>query len=152
MPKETVIEFQQVSKTFGEHNVLDAVSFSIPKGQTTAIIGHSGAGKSVILKHIVGLLKPDSGRVLVMGCDMASAPLSEIYATRKRMGMLFQNGALFESMTVAENVAFPYWLTLVLTAGLVIILADSTARVVTLYRRSRQSTLEQSTRGELQHQ
>ena len=107
MPSENVIEFRNVSKAFGDNCILNGVSFGIPRGQTTAIIGHSGAGKSVILKHIVGLLKPDSGSVEVMGCDMASAPQSEIYATRKRMGMLFQNGALFESMSVGENVAFP---------------------------------------------
>lgn len=107
MPNDNVIEFQNVFKAFGDNRILNGVSFGIPKGQTTAIIGHSGAGKSVILKHIVGLLKPDSGHVQVMGCDMASAPQSEIYSTRKRMGMLFQNGALFESMSVGENIAFP---------------------------------------------
>ena len=107
MRSENVIEFRNVTKSFGDHSILRGVSFGIPKGQTTAIIGHSGAGKSVILKHIVGLLKPDSGSVEVMGCDMAVAPQAEVYAIRKRMGMLFQNGALFESMTVGENVAFP---------------------------------------------
>ena len=102
-----MIRFENVSKSFGEHVVLDDVSFSIPKGQTTAIIGQSGAGKSVILKHIVGLMQPDAGQVMVLGCDMAHAPAAELYATRKRMGMLFQNGALFDSMTVGENIAFP---------------------------------------------
>ena len=107
MTNEHIIAFENVCKSFGEHRVLDSVSFQIPRGQTTAIIGHSGAGKSVVLKHIVCLLQPDSGRVEVLGCDMASAPRAAIYATRKRMGMLFQNGALFESMSVGENVAFP---------------------------------------------
>jgi phospholipid/cholesterol/gamma-HCH transport system ATP-binding protein len=102
-----MIRFENVTKSFGSHVVLNEVSFTIPKGQTTAIIGPSGVGKSVILKHIVGLMQPDSGQVVVLGCDMANAPQSEIYATRKRMGMLFQNGALFESMTVGENIAFP---------------------------------------------
>ena len=73
MRSENVIEFRNVTKSFGDHSILRGVSFGIPKGQTTAIIGHSGAGKSVILKHIVGLLKPDSGSVEVMGCDMAVA-------------------------------------------------------------------------------
>jgi len=102
-----MIQFENVSKAFGDLVVLDKVSFEIPKGQTTAIIGHSGAGKSVLLKHIVGLLKPDSGSVHVLDCDMANAPQQAIYATRRRMGMLFQQGALFESMTVGENIAFP---------------------------------------------
>jgi phospholipid/cholesterol/gamma-HCH transport system ATP-binding protein len=103
----TAIRFENVSKAFGDHTILDDVTFSVPRGQTTAIIGHSGAGKSVILKHMVGLMQPDAGSVFVLGCDMAKAPQSEVYATRKRMGMLFQNGALFDSMTVGENVAFP---------------------------------------------
>ena len=90
MRSENVIEFRNVTKSFGDHSILRGVSFGIPKGQTTAIIGHSGAGKSVILKHIVGLLKPDSGSVEVMGCDMAVAPQAEVYAIRKRMGMLFK--------------------------------------------------------------
>ena len=107
MPKQPSIRFENVSKAFGDLVVLDKVSFNIPKGETTAIIGPSGAGKSVILKHIVGLLQPDSGSVYVMDCDMGSSKQDDIYATRRRMGMLFQNGALFDSMTVGENIAFP---------------------------------------------
>ena len=102
-----LIEFEDVRKSFGEHVVLDGVSLSIPEGRTTAIIGPSGTGKSVLLKHIVGLVRPDSGAVRCFGVDMATASEAEVYAVRRRMGMLFQDGALFDSMTVGENVGFP---------------------------------------------
>jgi phospholipid/cholesterol/gamma-HCH transport system ATP-binding protein len=87
--------------------VLDRVSLSIPAGQTTAIIGASGTGKSVLLKHIIGLLRPDRGRVRVFGQDVAAASEKQLYALRRRMGMLFQDGALFDSLSVGENVGFP---------------------------------------------
>lgn len=101
------IELLGVSKSFGSLIVLDDVSLHFPRGQTTAVIGPSGTGKSVLLKHVVGLLRPDSGEVRVFGTDMAHAPESAVYAVRKRLGMLFQDGALFDSMSVGENVAFP---------------------------------------------
>lgn len=101
------IVFERVSKRFGALTVLDDVSLRFPRGQTTAVIGPSGTGKSVLLKHIVGLLHPDAGEVRVLGVDMARAPAAEVYATRKRLGMLFQDGALFDSLCVGENVAFP---------------------------------------------
>jgi phospholipid/cholesterol/gamma-HCH transport system ATP-binding protein len=103
----SIIEFKGVSKAFGALKVLDNVSLSFPEGQTTAIIGPSGTGKSVLLKHIVGLLRPDAGQVLCLGTDMAHAHERDIYAARRRMGMLFQDGALFDSMSVGENVEFP---------------------------------------------
>lgn len=102
-----MIELRHVRKAFGELVVLDDVSLVIPPRQTTAIIGPSGTGKSVLLKHIVGLLRPDAGQVLVFGTDMAAAPQRELYATRRRIGMLFQDGALFDSMSVGDNIAFP---------------------------------------------
>lgn len=104
---EPPIVLRNVCKRFGDLVVLDDVSFSIPARKTTAIIGPSGTGKSVTLKHIVGLLRPDSGHVAVFGTDMARASDREVYAVRKRIGMLFQDGALFDSLSVGENVEFP---------------------------------------------
>jgi len=103
----SVIELKSVFKSFGDLDVLKDVSLSIPEGQTTAIIGPSGTGKSVLLKHIVGLMRPDRGQVICFGTDMATAGERALYAVRSRMGMLFQDGALFDSLTVGENVAFP---------------------------------------------
>lgn len=102
-----MISLQHVSKSFGSQVVLDDVSLEFPMGKTTAIIGPSGTGKSVLLKHIVGLLRPDSGEVMVLGTDMANATEQQLFAVRRRVGMLFQDGALFGSMSVGENVAFP---------------------------------------------
>lgn len=101
------IVFSGVSKRFGSLTVLDDVSLTFHRGQTTAVIGPSGTGKSVLLKHIVGLLHPDSGTVSVLGVDMARAKDKDVYAVRKRLGMLFQDGALFDSLSVGENIAFP---------------------------------------------
>ena len=101
------IVFQDVSKSFGALTVLDRVSLSFARGQTTAVIGPSGTGKSVLLKHIVGLLHPDSGSVNVLGIDMSRADHHDVYRVRKRLGMLFQDGALFDSISVGENIAFP---------------------------------------------
>ncbi len=102
-----IIELHDVYKSFGDLRVLHGISVAIPSGQTTAIIGPSGTGKSVTLKLIVGLLAPDQGRVCCFGTDMARASEAELYAVRKRLGMLFQGGALFDSLTVGENIAFP---------------------------------------------
>lgn len=104
---DTPVRIVDVYKRFGELRVLDGVSFDIPKGRTTAIIGPSGTGKSVLLKHIVGLIQPDAGRVQVFGTDMATAREAQVYAVRKRLGMLFQDGALFDSFTAGENIEFP---------------------------------------------
>lgn len=102
-----MIELKNVSKAFGDNVVLRDVSLKIPPGQTTAIVGPSGTGKSVMLKHIVGLLRPDAGEVLCFGTDMATASERELFAVRRRFGMLFQDGALFDSLSVGENIAFP---------------------------------------------
>jgi phospholipid/cholesterol/gamma-HCH transport system ATP-binding protein len=101
------IEFRNVSKTFGEHLVLDDVSFFVDHGETCVIMGRSGVGKSVTLKTILGFLKPDSGRVLVAGDDITDWTEKQLTAIRCRVTMVFQSGALFDSLTVAENIAFP---------------------------------------------
>lgn len=104
---EPIISLRNVHKRFGDLVVLDDVSFDFPKGMTTVILGPSGTGKSVLLKHIVGLLQPDSGQVLVGDVDMARANERAKVGVRKRFGMLFQDGALFDNLTAGENVAFP---------------------------------------------
>jgi phospholipid/cholesterol/gamma-HCH transport system ATP-binding protein len=101
------IELRGVSKRFGPLVVLDDVSVVMPRGQTTAVIGPSGTGKSVLLKHIVGLIRPDAGEVRVFGVDMATAKEKDVYRVRKRLGMLFQDGALFDSLSTGDNIAFP---------------------------------------------
>ncbi len=101
------IELRQLRKSFGEKVVLDGLDLSIAAGESVVILGGSGTGKSVLLKHIVGLLKPDSGQVIVDGTDLASLAPRELTDFRRRFGMSFQEGALFDSMTVAQNIAFP---------------------------------------------
>ena len=105
------IRFVDVCKSFGErskrHTVLDRVSFSVPTGRTTVIAGGSGQGKSVILKLILGLLRPDSGQVLVGDRDIAALDYDELQETRMKFGVLFQGSALFDSLTVFENIALP---------------------------------------------
>ena len=101
------IEFQHVSKAFGDNHVLDDVSFQVYPGETVCILGRSGVGKSVSLHHIMGFLKPDSGRVIVAGEDITDFTEEQMEPIRKKVTMVFQNGALFDSLTVGENVAFP---------------------------------------------
>ncbi len=102
-----MIALRQVRKAFGDQVVLDSLDLDIPSGKITAIIGPSGGGKSVLLKHMIALLKPDSGQVLVDGENIVSMGRGELNRVRERFGVLFQNAALFDSMTVFENVAFP---------------------------------------------
>lgn len=102
-----MIELVDVHKSFGKQHVLDGVNLEVERGKTTVIIGRSGGGKSVVLKHMIGLLKPDSGQVLVEGTDIARMGDRGLNEVRKKFGMLFQEAALFDSMNVAENVAFP---------------------------------------------
>lgn len=104
---DAIIRFEGLHKAFGSLVVLDGIDLDILRGQTTAIIGPSGTGKSVLIKHIVGLLEPDAGKVWVGDVDMAQATESQRFAVRKRFGMLFQDGALFDNLTAGENVAFP---------------------------------------------
>lgn len=101
------IQFQDVSKAFGENVVLNHVSFDVMPGETVCILGRSGVGKSVSLHHIMGFLKPDAGRVIVAGEDITDYAEEQLQGIRKKVTMVFQNGALFDSLTVGENVAFP---------------------------------------------
>jgi phospholipid/cholesterol/gamma-HCH transport system ATP-binding protein len=101
------IEFIDVFKSFGERQILSGVSFKVEKGETFAILGPSGIGKTVTLTHVVGLLKPDSGRIIVDGEDVTDMTERQLAPVRRKVQLVFQSGALFDSMTVAENVAFP---------------------------------------------
>ncbi|HEX4283509.1 MAG TPA: ATP-binding cassette domain-containing protein [Terracidiphilus sp.] len=101
------IEFKDVSKAFGSNVVLHDVSFQVMTGETLAILGRSGVGKSVSLHNIMGFLKPDKGRVIVAGEDITDYTEADLQRIRKKVTMVFQNGALFDSLTVGENVAFP---------------------------------------------
>src|SRR5207253_5876452 len=101
------IQFKDVSKAFGDNVVLNDVSFDVMPGETVCILGRSGVGKSVSLHHIMGFLKPDSGRVIVAFEDITDYPEEDLERIRKKVTMVFQNGALFDSLTVGENVAFP---------------------------------------------
>jgi len=101
------IEFRHVYKAFDDLTVLDDVTFEVRRGEMVAILGRSGVGKSVTLKHILGFLKPDSGEVFVGGREVSSMSEDELMEVRRRVTMVFQSGALFDSLTVAENVAYP---------------------------------------------
>lgn len=99
-----MIELINVKKKFGEKEVLRGVNLKIPKGETLVIIGPSGCGKSVMLKHIIGLLTPDEGEILIEGDDIVKMKTNELYKIRKKFGFQFQGSALFDYMTVEENV------------------------------------------------
>ena len=101
-------EFRDVSKAFDERPVLNHVSFTVKRGQTCVIMGRSGVGKSVSLKHIMGFLKADSGQVLIDGQDVTHFSEAEFYEVRRKVTMVFQSGALFDSLTVRENIAYPF--------------------------------------------
>lgn len=98
---------QGVRKAFGAHKVLEGVDLDISRGESLVIIGSSGSGKSVLIKHIIGLLAPDAGKVLVDGLNVPDLRRNELRSLRERMGMLFQHAALFDSMNVGDNIAFP---------------------------------------------
>jgi phospholipid/cholesterol/gamma-HCH transport system ATP-binding protein len=102
-----MIEIKGLHKSFGALKVLRGVDLQIPKGQITVILGRSGAGKSVLLKHIIGLIRPDRGRILIDKVDITRLGDKDLTEMRKKFGMLFQDAALFDSMDVGENVAFP---------------------------------------------
>ena len=101
-----MLEARQIEKSFGNHRVLDGVSLHVDKGESVAIIGRSGCGKIVLLKHLIGLVQPDRGDVLVEGQNISGLGERELLSVRRKFGMLFQSAALFDSMTVAENVSF----------------------------------------------
>ncbi|MBI4476842.1 MAG: ATP-binding cassette domain-containing protein, partial [Acidobacteria bacterium] len=104
---EPVVSFRDVTKRFGQKTVLDGISFDVPRGSAFCLLGRSGTGKSVTLKHIIGLMRPDAGQVTVDGQDVASLSRKALSELRTRMGFLFQNAALFDSISVGDNVAFP---------------------------------------------
>jgi phospholipid/cholesterol/gamma-HCH transport system ATP-binding protein len=104
---EPAIDIQNVTQSFGDQHVLNGVSFQVRRSETLAVLGRSGTGKSVLLRIVVGLQKPDSGAAVILGKNMATATAAEISAVRKQMGFLFQHAALYDSLTVAENVGFP---------------------------------------------
>jgi phospholipid/cholesterol/gamma-HCH transport system ATP-binding protein len=106
-PVKPYVQFIDVYKAFGSHVVLDHVSFDVLPGETVCILGRSGVGKSVSLHNIMGFLKPDSGRIIVADEDVTDYTEQQMEPLRKKVTMVFQNGALFDSLTVGENVAFP---------------------------------------------
>jgi phospholipid/cholesterol/gamma-HCH transport system ATP-binding protein len=105
--REPFVEFRGVHKAYGLKQVLRGVDLTVYRGEVLVILGGSGSGKSVTLRHMLGLEAPDAGRVLVEEEDITDFPEEDLYRVRKKFGMLFQSGALFDSMTVFENVAFP---------------------------------------------
>jgi len=105
-PARDAIVFEDVALTFEDNLVLEGVSFRLPIGETKAIFGIAGAGKSTILKLTLGLLKPDAGRIFVLGADITEMREDDLYELRRKIGMVFQESALFDSLTVRENVAF----------------------------------------------
>lgn len=105
---ETAVQLEHIRKTFdGRDFVLNDLNLEIPKGKITVIIGYSGTGKSVLLKHILGLIKPTEGRVKVLGRDISEMSMKELIGFRCQLGVLFQYAALFDDMTALENVCFP---------------------------------------------
>lgn len=99
-----MIEIADVYKSFGNNQVLNGVNLKIEKGETIVVLGRSGCGKSVLLKHIIGLMRPDAGKIFINGEDITAYSDEKLYNLRRRFGMLFQGSALFDSMTVEENV------------------------------------------------
>jgi phospholipid/cholesterol/gamma-HCH transport system ATP-binding protein len=100
-----LIQFNNVSKSFGTQNVLNQINLEVEKGRITAIIGKSGVGKSVMLKHMIGLLKPDDGTIFLDGMDLSEISGQSAKVMRQKFSYMFQNMALFDSMTVYENIA-----------------------------------------------
>ena len=107
MDKELVIKAQDVVKHFGERTVLDGINLEVYKGETFVIMGGSGCGKRTFLRHVIGSLKPDSGKIYLLGKDLSALGEDEMDAVKKKIGMSFQSAALFDSMTVGENVSLP---------------------------------------------
>ena len=102
-----MIDVQELHKKFGPHKVLTGINLAIERGKTCVILGGSGSGKTVLMKHMIGLLKPDAGKVVIEGEDIVPLGADELERVRRKFGMVFQAAALFDSMTVYENVAFP---------------------------------------------
>ena len=106
-PTETVVLLRDVRLSYGDHVVLDGIGFSVRRGETMCVLGGSGVGKSTILKLVLHLEEPDSGQVEVLGHDIEAAGRAELFEARQRMGMVFQGSALFDSLSVFDNVGFP---------------------------------------------
>ncbi len=104
---DAIIQFRGIHKSFGDTHVLRGVDVDLRRGDTSVILGPSGTGKSVFFKLLVGLIEPDEGSILIDGVEMVGASEAKKFHVRKRIGMMFQDGALFDSMTVGENIAFP---------------------------------------------
>ncbi|MBI1884136.1 MAG: ABC transporter ATP-binding protein [Chlamydiae bacterium] len=102
-----ILEVKKLEKSFGSHKVLDEISFSVEKGKILVILGMSGCGKSTLLKHLIGVLKPDRGEIRLLGQEIMRLKPEELDQLRRKVGILYQSAALFNSMTVGENVAFP---------------------------------------------
>ena len=102
-----VVAIDNVYKSFGNLKVLNGISLSVARGETLAVLGRSGTGKSVLLRLIIGLNQPDSGSIRIGGQDITGLPMDQLGLIRKKMGFLFQHAALYDSLSVAENVAFP---------------------------------------------
>lgn len=107
MGKEIIVKAENVIKKFGDRTVLNGINLEIHKGETFVIMGGSGCGKSTFLRHLIGALKPDSGKVWLLGKDLSTLTEDELDLVKKKIGMSFQSSALFDSMTVGENVALP---------------------------------------------
>jgi phospholipid/cholesterol/gamma-HCH transport system ATP-binding protein len=104
---EAVISIQGITKRFGNHTVLEDITFDVPRGKTSAVLGPSGTGKSVLLKVLIGLLTPEAGQVYIDGDPIVGVREKEVMRIRRKLGVLFQDGALFGSMNLYENIAFP---------------------------------------------
>jgi phospholipid/cholesterol/gamma-HCH transport system ATP-binding protein len=102
-----VVEIEHVHKSFGQNNVLKDMSLSLEKGENLVVLGKSGSGKSVLIKCLVGLIEPDEGKVTILGKDISELKIEELNQLRKKVGFLFQSAALYDSMTVRENLEFP---------------------------------------------
>ena len=107
VPPEAIISLRGVSKRFGSHQVLKDISFDVPRGRITAILGPSGTGKSVLLKNLIGLLRPEEGEIWIDGEQIVGMREKDLYRVRRKLGVLFQDGALFGSMDLYDNIAFP---------------------------------------------
>jgi len=104
---EPIIQLRGVTKSFGSHTVLEDISFDIPRNKISAIMGPSGTGKSVLLKNIIGLLRPDRGEIWIDGEETVRMRERDLYRVRRKFGVLFQDGALFGSLNLYDNLAFP---------------------------------------------
>jgi phospholipid/cholesterol/gamma-HCH transport system ATP-binding protein len=104
---DAIISIQGITKRFGSHTVLEDISFDVPRGKTSAVLGPSGTGKSVLLKTVIGLLRPEAGQVYIDGDPIVGVPEKEVLRIRRKIGVLFQDGALFGSMNLFDNIAFP---------------------------------------------